>query len=307
MNAWYTEYPEYLRRLFGDVKMQKLSVDAGFSCPNRDGHIGRGGCLYCNNSSFTPSCCSSADSVGVQLAKGKAFFSKKYPRMRYLAYFQSYTSTYADIAHLERLYREALSVEAVDGLVIGTRPDCMPPQTLKMLSRINRTQGRVIVEYGAESMHDATLTLINRNHTAACLRDAVIRTADAGISCGVHLIMGLPGETERMMAESVGQVCRLPIDTIKLHQLQIIRDTALCRIYEAQQRGLPTAFPPLRLYTPQAYADLCARLTGLIPRRIAIERFTSQAPPGMLVAPAWGLKNHEFVHLLLRRLALQKY
>lgn len=294
----YTDYSHYLRSLFGPVKMQKLSVNAGFSCPNRDGRIGTGGCIYCNNRGFTPSYCTPTDTVSEQLQKGKKFFARKYPSMRYLAYFQSYTSTYGSINYLECIYREALSVEGVDGLIIGTRPDCMPPETLSLLRKLNSEQGRIIVEFGAESTHDKTLRLINRNHVFATLQDAVERTAACGISCGIHLIMGLPGESREQMLTSVERIATMPIDTVKFHQLQIVRDTPLANLYAAQQRGEQTDFPQINLFDVEQYIDLCLEIIRIIPRRIAIERFTSHTPPDLLIAPAWGLKNYEFVHRL---------
>lgn len=302
MGLYYTEYSDYLHRLFGPVKMQKLSINAGFTCPNRDGRIGRGGCVYCNNSGFTPHYCTPADSVAEQIRKGKEFFSRKYPTMRYLAYFQSYTSTYGDLDTLERIYSEALAQPGVDGIVIGTRPDCMGQDVLNMLSGLNSAESRVIVEYGAESIHDRTLRLINRNHTAACLRDAIERTASAGISCGVHLIMGLPGETEREMMQTVDEICALPIDTVKFHQLQIVSGTPLAAEWHRQQAGQTSAMPPLKVFSLEEYIALCVKIVSHVPRRIAIERFTSHTPPQWLIAPRWGLKNYEFTHRLHKEL-----
>lgn len=306
MGLYYTDYSDYLHRLFGPVKMQKLSINAGFSCPNRDGRIGHGGCIYCNNLGFTPHYCTPADSVAGQIRKGKEFFSHKYPAMRYLAYFQSYTSTYGDPGNLERIYREALAQPGIDGIVIGTRPDCMEADVLRMLRSIDSPASRVIVEYGAESIHDRTLRLINRNHTAACLRDAVERTASAGISCGVHLIMGLPGESEENMMQTVDEICALPIDSVKFHQLQIVRDTPLATEWLRQQAGEKSAMPPLKVFSLEEYIALCARIVRHVPRRIAIERFTSHTPPQWLIAPRWGLKNHEFTHLLQKELKIER-
>lgn len=291
----YRTYADYLAEFFPG-KMQKLTVNAGFTCPNRDGTKGRGGCIYCNNQSFNPTFASNGDSVTEQLLKGKRFFARKYPRMRYLAYFQAYTNTHSpDIDRLTSLYEEALAVPGVDGVIIGTRPDCMPQQLLERLRRLNTVPGRVMVEYGAESSHDVTLELVNRCHTWADTVDAVSRTAAAGIHCGAHLILGLPGETTDMMLETVDRVGRLPLMTVKFHQLQVIRGTRLERMMEEGGVELPR-------FTVESYLDLCAAIVRSLPPRIAIERFTSQSPDNLLVTPRWGIKNYQFTELLRKRL-----
>lgn len=285
----YTDYATYLARHFSG-KVQKLTVNAGFTCPNRDGSKGRGGCSYCNNSSFSPNLDAASTSVSAQLEAGKRFFEHKYPHMKYLAYFQSYTNTYGDIDRLLALYNEALSVEGVVGLIIGTRPDMMPDRLLDRLSQI-ATRHYVMIEYGAESCHDTTLQRVNRCHTWADTVDAVERTKRARLHVGLHLIMGLPGETRQMMLQTIQQACRLPIDVLKLHQLQILRGTRLA--LEADQ--VPT-------FSVEEYLDLCCEIVGLVPPDIAIERFTSSAPANLLISPRWGLKNYQFVNLLHNRL-----
>lgn len=296
MGEFYRDYADFLGGYF-TCKMQKLAVNAGFSCPNRDGSIGRGGCTYCNNASFNPAYCDPAGSVASQLEAGKRFFSRKYPEMRYLAYFQAYTNTHGDLPRLLSLYDEALSVEGVDGLIIGTRPDCMPDTLLEELARINR-RSWVAVEYGAESSHDATLRLVNRCHTWADTCDAVERTASAGIPVGVHLIAGLPGETRDMVLDTIDRVSSLPVDTVKLHQLQVLRGTRLAADIERGLYDIPR-------WTVDEYIDLCAEVVARIPRRIAIERFVSSSPPEMLLYPHWGLKNYQFTHRLHARLRLK--
>ncbi|WP_303744069.1 TIGR01212 family radical SAM protein, partial [uncultured Duncaniella sp.] len=212
---YYKDFADFLAEHF-DGKMQKLSVNAGFTCPNRDGTVGTGGCTYCNNQSFSPEYCRPLRSVAEQLAEGKQFFARKYPSMRYLAYFQAYTSTHsADVDRLMDLYHEACSVDGVDGVIIGTRPDCMPDILLERL----RELPWVMVEYGAESSHDTTLDRINRCHSWCDTVDAVVRTHCAGIPCGLHLINGLPGENEEMMLATVDAVNALPVDVVKFHQL----------------------------------------------------------------------------------------
>ena len=198
----YKDFADFLAGHFVG-KMQKLSVNAGFSCPNRDGTVGRGGCTYCNNVSFSPAYCRGSQSVTAQLEEGKRFFGRKYPQMRYLAYFQSYTSTHgSDADRLMALYEEACGVDGVDGVIIGTRPDCMPDALLAKLQKLPW----VMVEYGAESAHDVTLERVNRCHTWADTADAVRRTHDAGIPVGLHLINGLPGENEDMILATVDAV-----------------------------------------------------------------------------------------------------
>lgn len=211
MSQFYRDYADFLRERF-DGKMQKITIDAGFSCPNRDGTIGRGGCVYCNNLSFSPM--PSRGSIAAQIEAGKAFFARKYPRMRYLAYFQSYTNTHGPIDRLMELYSEALATEGVDGLIIGTRPDCVSDELLRALSALGRP---VIMEYGAESSHNDTLRVINRCHTWEQTVDTVERTVAAGLPVGLHFIMGLPGETEEMMLQTAGRAARLPISTLKFH------------------------------------------------------------------------------------------
>ncbi len=285
----YTDYASYLARYF-DGKVQKLTVNAGFTCPNRDGSKGRGGCSYCNNASFSPAITGHDSSVTGQIEAGKRFFGRKYPSMKYLAYFQSYTSTYGDIERLIDLYQEALSVDGVVGLVIGTRPDMMPQALLDRLAEIGRER-YVMIEYGAESSHDVTLGLVNRCHTWSDTVNAVMRTHRAGIHVGLHLIMGLPGETRDMMLQTVRHVCALPVDVLKFHQLQILRGTRLAIKADS-----------LRTFTVGDYIDLCADIVEIVPHSIAIERFTSSAPAELLIAPRWGLKNYQFVNLLKKRL-----
>lgn len=327
MSQFYRDYADFLRERF-DGKMQKITIDAGFSCPNRDGTIGRGGCVYCNNLSFSPM--PSRGSIAAQIEAGKAFFARKYPRMRYLAYFQSYTNTHGPIDRLMELYSEALATEGVDGLIIGTRPDCVSDELLRALSALGRP---VIMEYGAESSHNDTLLVINRCHTWEQTVDTVERTVAAGLPVGLHFIMGLPGETEEMMLQTAGRAARLPISTLKFHQLQIISGTTLAKgiqgltplsttfdasvTSEASDTSETSATStriqnrptfrgrPIEIFSVDAYIDLCVKIVETIVREnpsIAIERFTSQAPAGMLIAPRWGLKNYQFTHLLEKAL-----
>lgn len=293
MNPFFTDTASYFDRLFPGLKVQKISIGLSQSCPNRDGTISRGGCIYCSNASFAPAYCLGGAGVRAQLEEGKHFFSHKYSRMKYLAYFQTFTATYGLAAgELEKACREACETADVVGIVIGTRPDCIPDSIVEMLAKLPCT---VIVELGAESSHDSTLYKINRGHTWATTVDAVRRLHQAGLHCGLHLIAGLPGETDADVISTIKAVCQLPVDSIKLHQLQILRGTELSRLWHAGE----IAVSP---YSPEQYLDLCEQIIEIVPPSIAIERFVAQAPGTLLEAPRWGLKNHEFTDRLLSRL-----
>lgn len=284
-------YSEYLNDIFPGVKVQKISVNAGFSCPNRDGTVGVGGCVYCRNDSFSPSYCMERKSISRQIEDGKAFFARKYPQMKYLAYFQSYTNTYGkDTEALRAMYEEALRCEGVVGLVIGTRPDTLPDSVIQLLGEINN-QTPVFLEIGAETSSDITLEMINRHHTWEDVVNAVTRAASEGLHCGLHLIAGLPEENSGQIIENVKKACILPIDTIKLHQLQILYDTPL---YIQWQRGEIEVKP----FELRDYLDLCREIVGIVPDNIVIERFLAQSPPQMVAAPKWGIKNYQFTHML---------
>lgn len=295
MNIYFTDYAEYLSRFFGAIKVQKISVNSGGTCPNRDGRIGKGGCIYCNNRSFTPGYCMDGKDIANQIAEGKAFFGRKYSEMKYLAYFQSYTSTYtADIECLQRQWEEALSQEDVVGLIVGTRPDCIPDEIAKVLADLNR-QRPIFVELGVETLRDETLRKINRGHDAACSLEAIERLAAMGLHVGVHMIAGLPGEDDEQVLDNIDKICRQDIESIKLHHLQVLRGTALHKMWMDGEIDV-------KPYVPERYLDLCIEVVRRVPRRIAIERFLASSPPGMVEAPRWGLKNYEFTNLLINRL-----
>lgn len=289
----YRDYADFLTEHF-PFKAQKLAINAGFSCPNRDGTKGRGGCTYCNNQTFNPSYCTPAMSVARQIAEGKDFFARKYPAMRYLAYFQAYTNTHADTRRLLELYDEALAQPGIVGIIIGTRPDCVSDGLLDALAAISNDKF-VMIEYGAETCHDKTLDMINRCHSWHDTVDAVRRTAGAGIPCGLHLILGLPGETVEMMTETLIRASSLPIDTLKLHQLQLVRGTRMARDVETGVYDIPR-------FSAGEYIDLCIHLLRHTRPGVAIERFVSQSPADLLIYPRWGLKNYEFTNLLNKRL-----
>ena len=289
----YLEFATFLKRYF-PYKVQKISLNAGFTCPNRDGTVGWGGCTYCNNQTFNPDYCRTDRTITEQLIEGKRFFAHKYPEMKYLAYFQAYTNTYDALDALKRRYEEALAVEDVVGLVIGTRPDCMPDALLHYLEQLAR-HTLVLVEYGMESCDDVTLKRINRGHTFQTAREAVERTAACGLPVGGHFILGLPGETAEALTAQAAIVSSLPLTTIKLHQLQLIRGTRMAAEYAAH----PEAF---HLFGLEDYLALVEAYLRRLRPDLVVERFLSQSPKNLLIAPDWGLKNYEFNHLLQKRM-----
>lgn len=293
----YNDFPTFLKRFFTG-KVQKISINAGFTCPNRDGTVGYGGCTYCNNQTFNPEYCRTEKPVSVQLEEGKRFFAHKYPEMKYLAYFQAYTNTYGELEMLKRKYEEALAVDDVVGLVIGTRPDCMSDTLLDYLETLAQ-RTFVLVEYGIESTLDRTLHRINRGHTWQTAVDAVQRTAARGLPVGGHVILGLPGESREDILGQAADISRLPLDTLKLHQLQLIRGTRMAREYEERPEDFHL-FDDVDEYIALV-VDYIQRLRP----DLVLERFVSQSPKELLLAPDWGLKNYEFNHRLQKRMKEQ--
>ncbi|MBR2318079.1 MAG: TIGR01212 family radical SAM protein [Bacteroidaceae bacterium] len=290
---YYNEFGAYLRDIFG-CKVQKITIDGGFTCPNRDGTKGRGGCTYCNNRTFNPAFCHKHLPVKEQMKEGIAFFSHKYPAMRYLAYFQAYTNTYDSLENLKTRYEDALAVEGCVGIVIGTRPDCMPDELLDNLVELQK-RTFVLVEYGIESTSDRTLLRINRGHDYACAVDAVERTAARGIPVGAHIILGLPGEDREELMQQAEILSKLPLTTLKLHQLQLIRGTRMAEEYIED----PSEFS---LFTVEDYVDTVVDYVERLKPDFILERFASQSPKELLIAPDWGLKNYELVEKVKRRM-----
>ena len=291
----YNDYGTWIRRQF-PFRVQKISIDAGFTCPNRDGRISTGGCIYCDNRTFNPSYCQRRHSVTQQLEEGKRFFAHKYPDMKYLAYFQAFTNTYAPLAQLKALYEEALQVEDIVGIVIGTRPDCISDELLDYLAELNQ-RTFVLVEYGIESTNNDTLLRINRGHTFQQSADAIQRTHQRGLLTGAHIILGLPGEDAAESLRQASVISSLPIDILKIHQMQIIRGTRLADEYEQQ---------PFHIYTIDEYIQLIAAYIQRLRPDMILERFVSQSPKELLIAPHWGLKNYEFTNLLVNYLKQHK-
>lgn len=284
----YNDFGTWLRKQFPDFRVQKISIDAGFTCPNRDGRISTGGCTYCDNRTFNPSYCDRNKSIREQLKEGKNFFNRKYSNMKYLAYFQAFTNTYGSVYLLKKMYEEALQEEDIVGLVIGTRPDCISTPLLDYLEQLSR-QTFLIVEYGIESANNDTLRRINRGHTFECSKKAVEMTAERGILTGGHIILGLPGEDREESLRQAPIISSLPLNILKIHQMQIIKGTRLAEEY------LQNPFP---LYTVEEYVRLIADYISLLRKDLVLERLVSQSPPELLIAPRWGLKNYQFVHLL---------
>ena len=291
----YNDYGTWIRRQF-PFRVQKISIDAGFTCPNRDGRISTGGCIYCDNRTFNPSYCQRRHSVTQQLEEGKRFFAHKYPDMKYLAYFQAFTNTYAPLAQLKALYEEALQVEDIVGIVIGTRPDCISDELLDYLAELYQ-RTFVLVEYGIESTNNDTLLRINRGHTFQQSADAIQRTHQRGLLTGAHIILGLPGEDAAESLRQASVISSLPIDILKIHQMQIIRGTRLADEYEQQ---------PFHIYTVDEYIQLIAAYIQRLRPDMILERFVSQSPKELLIAPHWGLKNYEFTNLLVNYLKQHK-
>ena len=289
----FNSYSSYMIREYGG-RVQKISIDAGFSCPNRDGEISTGGCTFCRNDAFNPSYCRPEKSVRQQIEEGIMFHQRRYRRAKsYLAYFQAFSNTYKPVDELERLYCEALSVEGVIGLVIGTRPDCINEEILEMLKSLNTT---VILEYGIESVYDETLKRVNRGHDFATAKKAIKLTHDYGFHCGGHFIFGLPGETCDMMLHAADVISELPLTTVKFHQLQIFKDTKMADEYVAN----PDDF---HLFTLEDYIEFVIDFIERLNPAIVIERFAGEVPPRYLVSKPWlNLRYDQVLVLIEKRL-----
>ena len=283
----YNSFSTWIRKKF-PFRVQKISVDAGFSCPNRDGKLSSGGCTFCDNRTFNPSYCNRNTSIKEQIEAGKRFFAGKYPDMKYLAYFQAYSNTYDSVDNLKRRYEEALGCEDVVGIVIGTRPDCVDEKTLDYLEELNR-ETFLTVEYGIESSDNDTLKRINRGHTFECSARAINETARRGITTGGHIIIGLPGESSQNIVMQAKRISETRLDILKIHQLQIVKGTKLAEEYARQ---------PFHTFTVDEYIETIGEYIRHLRKDIIIERFVSQSPKGMTIAPDWGLKNYEFTNRL---------
>ncbi|MBQ7856422.1 MAG: TIGR01212 family radical SAM protein [Alistipes sp.] len=294
----YNSYATYFRQLFGS-RVQKVAVNAGFTCPNRDGTLSVGGCTFCNNGAFTPSYCQPSKSISQQIEEGIEFHLRRYRKAsRYLVYFQSFSNTYAPLDRLRTLYDEALSHPLVEGVVIGTRPDCVDDEKLDYFAHLAKSH-YVAIEYGIESTCDATLRTINRGHDFATAERAVVESARRGLHVGAHFILGLPGESEQMLIEQTSLINALPLTTVKFHQLQIFRDTAMARQYDE----CPEMF---RFWELEEYIDLFVEILRRLRPDLVVERFASEAPPRYHYGRNWGLVRNETLWAMLEKRLLEK-
>jgi len=291
----FNSYADWFARLFGG-RVQKVSINAGFTCPNRDGTLGTGGCTYCNNEAFIPAYCTPEKSVTEQIEQGIAFHRRRYRRAaNFIAYFQAYTNTYAGTEKLISLYDEALNHPAVTGVVIGTRPDCVSTELLDRLAVMARDYF-IMIEYGIESVHDETLKRINRGHDYASAEKAVLETSARGLNVGAHLIFGLPGENHSMLEESAEIISSLPLTSIKIRQLQLIRGTVMAEEFKMN----PGDFD---LFTLEEYIDLVIAFTERLAPGIMIDRISGEAPPRLLDDPRdWHMRSNEILRLFEQRL-----
>lgn len=292
-NRRFNSYTEYFKKEFGE-RVQKVSIDAGFTCPNRDGKLAFGGCTYCNNDAFNPSYCQPNKPIKQQMDEGIEFHLKRYRRAnKYLAYFQTYSNTYAPLDKLIKIYSEALSHPNVIGLVIGTRPDCIDNEKLEYFRKLSKNH-YVIIEYGIESCYNKTLERINRQHTFEQTVEAIEETSHKGIKIGSHIIFGLPGESRQEMKDQVRILSGLPINNIKFHQLQIIKNTQMAVEYKKD----PSAFD---LFSLEDYIGFIVDFTSCLNPNFIIERFTGEVPPRFLAGPNWGLIRNDQVNLLIEK------
>ena len=290
----YHAYNDWVRQHFGG-RLQKISIDAGFTCPNRDGSLGVGGCSFCNNDGFTPSYLREQRDISQQIDTGIAFMRRRYPGTeRFLAYFQSYSNTYGQLDTLIAQYDQALQHRDISGVVIGTRPDCLPDLVLDYLAELSK---RTIVELeiGIESCSDEVLAACQRGHDFACARDATQRAAQRGLFITAHLLLGLPLETTASLVDGARKLAALPIDALKLHQLQIVRGTRLANQYRDDPHSVP-------LMTPQVYLDRVVDILERLPPSLKIQRLGSEVPPVLRVSPDWGIRLSRFPEMLDERL-----
>ena len=291
----YHAYNDWVKQAHGG-RLQKVSIDAGFTCPNRDGTRGIGGCTFCNNEGFTPSYLREQADIRDQIDTGIAFARRRYPDSRgFLAYFQSYSNTYGELERLKATYTLALAHPDISGLVIGTRPDCLPEETLDYLAGLAETT-LVELEIGIESCDDGVLVASNRGHDFACTEDAIRRAARRGLFITGHLLLGLPGETPASLLAGAKALARLPIDALKFHQLQIVRGTRLANQYRADPASVP-------LLDPEAYLEAVIDVLEHLPPKIKIQRLGSEVPPRLRLSPDWGLRLSAFPPRLEARLA----
>lgn len=280
----YNSFGSYVKRRFGEI-VYKVNVDAGFTCPNRDGTVGTGGCTYCNNESFRPSSCRSVIPLEEQITRGISYLSRRYGAEKFIVYFQPYTNTYADAQVLRDIYGRALSLQKVVGLAIGTRPDCVDEEKIGLISEMARDRF-ILIEYGLQSMYDRTLRFINRGHDYASFVRAVMMTEGSGIEVGAHLIAGFPTETREETLRMAGELSRLPIGFLKIHQLQVVKDTAMARMFQEV---------PFPVFGYNDYLEFIVDFVERLHPRIVLQRLFATAPDEILVAPRWGMTRQQII------------
>jgi len=291
----FNAYAQYFIKEFGE-RVQKVTVDAGFTCPNRDGSKGIGGCTYCNNDAFNPSYCSPVKSVKQQIEEGIEFHAKRYRRAgKFLAYFQAYSNTYDSLDNLKKIYDQALKIDGIAGLVIGTRPDCIDDEKLEYFKELSEKM-YVIIEYGIESCYDETLLSINRGHTFQEAVDAIEKTATYGLKTGAHIIFGLPGETREQMINEAKILSRIPLNNLKIHQLQIVAGTQMARDFQQT----PYKF---QFFELEDYINLVIDFLEILDSSVVVERFAGEVPPRFIAGPNWGpLRYDQILQKIEKRL-----
>jgi len=294
-NRRFNAYAQYFKQQFGE-RVQKVTIDAGFTCPNRDGSLGKGGCTYCNNDAFNPSYCNSDKPIKQQIEEGIEFHANRYRRAnKFLAYFQAYSNTYKPLKELKKIYEQALEIDGIIGLVIGTRPDCIDDEKLEYLKELSKKY-YIIIEYGIESCYDKTLKKINRGHTFKQSVEAIEKTASYGLKTGAHLIIGLPDETKKMILKEAEILSKLPLNNIKFHQLQIIKDTQMAKDF----RKAPEQFS---FFSLDEYVDFIVDFLEKLNPKFVVERFAGEVPPRFIVGKSWGLiRNDQILQKVEKRL-----
>ena len=290
----YNLFGSYIKKRFGTT-VYKVNVDAGFTCPNRDGTIGMLGCIYCNNDSFRPGSCKPTLSISEQINSGIAHIRKRYKAEKFLVYFQPYTNTYAPVDELERLYREALSRPSVIGLAIGTRPDTVDEEKIALLEALAERYF-ILIEYGMQSIYDRTLEFINRGHDYSTFLKTLDLTRNRGIFIGAHVIVGFPTETKEEMLLMADEISYIPIDFLKIHQLQVIKDTPLEIIYREN---------PFNIFDYEEYLEFITEFIERLSPRIVLQRLFATAPDSILIAPRWGKGRQEILRDIEKRPGLR--
>ena len=290
----FRAFGPYMREHYG-APVHKVNVDAGFTCPNRDGTLGVSGCIYCNNDSFRPNSCKSTLSVAEQVRNGIAYVKKRYHAVHILVYFQPFTNTYAPVEELTSLYLEALSEPSVIGLAIGTRPDAVDREKIEMLQDLAKRYF-ILVEYGLQSIYDKSLEYIRRGHDYQTFLNAITLTRDRGLHIGAHIIAGIPGETRQEMLAMADELSHLPIEFLKVHQLQVVRDTPLEGLYERE---------PFHTFGYEEYLDFIVDFIERLSPDIVLQRLFATAPDSILVAPLWGRNRHQILRDIEKRLELR--